>query len=125
MSDIVYVPSRDAWCHLSSGACSPANGLGTPGLPTYATVADVLEQKNGSGLRLLGWTIARAVLIAVPFKLALYKRVSWTDAFVGAGAASLAISALTLMRISKAGQAIAGVGRHLPPRRYRRTTAVA
>lgn len=123
MSDIVFVPSRNAWCHLASGACSPANGLGTPGLPTYATVADVLEKKNGSGIRLLGWTIARAVLIAVPFKLVLYRRVSWGDAFLGAAAASAAISVLTLMRISKAGQAVAGVAGRLPPGRYRRALA--
>lgn len=120
MSDIVYDPTKDAWCHLPSGSCSAASGADRPGLPTYATVADVLEQKNGSGIRLLGWTLARAVLIAVPFKLALYRRVSWGDAFMGAAAASAAISVLTILRISKAGQAVAGVGSTLPRTRHQR-----
>lgn len=118
MNDIVYVPTRDSWCHLPTGSCSKATpgGLSKPGLPTYATVADVLEQKNGSGIRLVGWTIARAALIAVPFKLAA-RRVSWRDVIIGSLAASVAISALTLMRISKAGQTVAGVAGRLTPRR--------
>lgn len=100
---IVYDPTKRSWCHLASGACSPAgNGLSAPALPTYATIADVLEKKNGSGLRLLWWSIARAVLIAVPFKLVAYRRVSWGDAFLGGAAASAAISGLTILRIRKA-----------------------
>lgn len=104
MSPIVYDPIRRAWCHIPSGACSPVGpaGLGTPALPTYATVADVLEKKNGSGARLLAWSIARAALIAVPVKLALWRRVSWTEAALGGAAASAAISVLTLVRIKRA-----------------------
>lgn len=102
-SPIVYDPVRRAWCHLPSGACSPVGpaGLGTPDLPTYATVADVLEKKNGSGVRLLGWSVARAVLIAVPVKVALWRRVSWGEALLGGAAASAAISILTLIRIKR------------------------
>ncbi len=97
MSDIVYDPSKDAWCHLPSGACSSALGSEKPSLPTYATVADVLEKKNGSGVRLLGWTAARTVLIAPAM---LIVGVPWKKALVGSLIASLGISALTLLRIA-------------------------
>lgn len=70
-----------------------------PGLPTYATVADVLEQKNGSGWRLAGWTLARTLLIAPPM---LVVGVPVKKAFGGALLASGMISVLTLMRIGKA-----------------------
>lgn len=106
MSDIVYDPQKRAWCHLPTGSCSPVGVLGgAPNLPTYATVADVLEKKNGSGIRLLGWTIARAVLIAVPVKVV--GRTRWDQALAGGAAASVAISILTLLRIGKAANEIA------------------
>ena len=38
-------------------------------LPTYQTIADVLEKKNGSGIRLVGWTVLRSLLIAPPMLL--------------------------------------------------------
>lgn len=96
MSDIVYDPVKNAWCHLPSGACSDADGTKKPALPTYATVADVLEKKNGSGIRLLGWTAARTVMIA-PFIMAV--GVPWKKALLGSLIASGAISLFTLMRI--------------------------
>lgn len=69
---------------------------GGPKLPTYRTVADFLEKKNGSGLRLLGWTIARTALIAPPFILI---GIPPKKAFLGAVLASCLISSLTLLRI--------------------------
>lgn len=99
-SDIVYDPVKHAWCHLPSGACSSATaGQSAPALPTYATIADVLERKNGSGVRLLGWTVARTILIAPWFRLV---GVSWKKAFQGAAVASAAISVFTLLRIASA-----------------------
>jgi len=65
-------------------------------LPTYGTVADVLEKKNGSGMRLAGWTIARALLIAPPF---MAVGVSWQQALLGAAFASGLITVFTLLRI--------------------------
>jgi hypothetical protein len=99
LSDIVYDPTKDAWCHTPSGACSAAVASTKPALPTYATVADVLEKKNGSGIRLAGWTVARTVLIAPWFRLV---GVPWKQAFGGALIASCVISVFTLMRISNA-----------------------
>jgi hypothetical protein len=74
----------------------------TPSLPTYHTVADVLEKKNGSGLRLAGWTVARTLMIAPPFLLV---GVPWKQAFGGAAISSALISLFTLIRISDAAQA--------------------
>lgn len=77
-------------------ALEPAN----PSLPTYRTAADVLEKKNGSGIRLAGWTVARTFLIFPPFLLI---GVPWKKALLGAAGASLLISFFTLIRISNAG----------------------
>ena len=71
----------------------------TPSLPTYHTVADVLEKKNGSGLRLAGWTVARTLMIAPPFMLV---GVPAKKAFAGAALSSLLISLFTLIRIDDA-----------------------
>jgi hypothetical protein len=71
----------------------------TPALPTYRTVADVLEKKNGSGIRLAGWTIARTLMIAPPF---LAVGVPARKAFAGAVLASGLISIFTLLRIYNA-----------------------
>jgi hypothetical protein len=99
-SDIVFDPSKNAWCHMPSGACSDAlQGASKPSLPTYATVADVLEKKNGSGIRLLGWTAARSVLIA-PWMMLVGVPVK--KAFLGSIIASVAISGFTLLRIARA-----------------------
>ena len=79
-------------------------------LPTYHTVADVLEKKNGSGWRLAGWTAARTLLIAPPM---LVVGVPWKQALAGAALASGMISLLTLARISAAAPAhgvVSGVG---------------
>lgn len=70
-----------------------------PALPTYSTVADVLEKKNGSGWRLAGWTAARTLLIAPPM---LVVGVPAKQAFAGALLASGMISLLTLARIGHA-----------------------
>lgn len=77
-----------------------SSGLGQASLPTYHTAADVLEKKNGSGLRLFGWTIARTIMIAPPF---IVVGVPWKKALLGAGLASALISIFTLVRISNAG----------------------
>lgn len=69
-------------------------------LPTYSTIADVLEKKNGSGIRLVGWTVARTLLI-MPGMLAV--GISPKKAFIGSMISSSLISVLTLVRIYNAG----------------------
>jgi hypothetical protein len=73
---------------------------GEPKLPTYRTIADVLEKKNGSGVRLAGWTVARTFLI-MPGLLAV--GVSPKKAFLGSMLSSSLISVLALVRIYNAG----------------------
>jgi hypothetical protein len=99
-----------------------ANGLNLnedrkAALPTYSTVADVLEKKNGSGIRLFWWSVARVALIAPPFMLV---GVPMKQAFGGAAIASGLISVLTLARIADARNQmehdVALVGREPPPR---------
>jgi hypothetical protein len=79
---------------------------GEPNLPTYATVADVLEKKNGSGWRLAGWTLARILMIAPPM---MFVGVPVKLAFQGAALSSGLISIFTMIRISNAAAA-QGVG---------------
>lgn len=67
-----------------------------PHLPTYRTVAAVLERKTGSGVKLFGWTLARTLLIAPPMQLV---GVPAKQAWLGAAVASGLISSLTLLRI--------------------------
>jgi len=74
-------------------------GQGGAALPTYSTVADVLEKKNGSGIRLAGWTLARTLLIGTPMMVV---GVPPKQAFGGALLASALISVLTLERIGNA-----------------------
>lgn len=69
-------------------------------LPTYATAADLLERKNGSGARLVGWTIARAALISMGM---LAVGVKPRHAVMGSLLSSGAISVLTYYRIKHAG----------------------
>lgn len=76
--------------------------IGQANLPTYATVADVLEKKNGSGLRLAGWTIARMIMIAPPMMLV---GVPAAVAFKGAAISSGLISLFTMIRIHNAAAA--------------------
>jgi len=67
-----------------------------PKLPTYRTVAGVLENEKGSGMALVGWTALRTLLIAPPM---LMVGVAPKQAFGGAVLASMFISTLTLLRI--------------------------
>jgi len=70
-------------------------------LPTYSTAAHVLEAKNGSGLRLAGWTVLRTIMIAPPMMVV---GVPTKQAFLGATLASVLISGFTLLRIFDATQ---------------------
>jgi len=72
----------------------------TPKLPTYQSAAAVLEGTTGSGIKLLGWTIARTILIGPPM---MAVGVPAKQAFFGAALASALISSLALLRIAKAG----------------------
>lgn len=69
-------------------------------LPTYLSAAEVLEKKNGSGLRLAGWTVARTIMIGPPM---MAVGVPAKQAFLGAALASTLISVFTLLRIFNAG----------------------
>jgi hypothetical protein len=73
-----------------------------PSLPTYSTVADVLEKKNGSGWNLVGWTIARMIMIAPPMMIV---GVPTMLAIRGAALSSALISLFTMIRISEAAKA--------------------
>lgn len=84
------------WIHI--GVEAPG-AIARPDLPTYATVADVLEKKNGSGLRLAGWTVARTAMIAPPM---LAVGVPVRQALAGSALASCLISLFTLLRIKGA-----------------------
>lgn len=86
---------------------------GEPALPTYATVADVLEKKNGSGLRLLAWTIARIAMIAPPMMIV---GVPTALALRGAALSSGLISLFTMIRIENAAreQGVRAAGDHEP-----------
>jgi len=64
-----------------------------PALPTYQSAAAVLERKNGAGLRLAGWTVARSALIAAGVMLA---GVPVKKAVVGGLIASVLISTLAV-----------------------------
>ena len=76
-----------------------AASSGQPALPTYHTIADVLEKKTGSGIRLVGWTVARAALIGVPM---LIVKVEPKKAIAGSLLASGFISLFALLRIFNA-----------------------
>lgn len=65
-----------------------------PVLPTYHAVANYLEKKNGSGKKLVGWTVLRMLLIAPPFRAV---GVPWKQSFEGAALASGLISLFTLL----------------------------
>ncbi len=75
-----------------------AKGLQAP-IPTYHASANVLARKNGSGWKLVGWTVARTLLIAPPM---LVVGVPGKQAWLGAGLASGLISTLALLRIFNA-----------------------
>jgi hypothetical protein len=86
----------------------PTLADGLPAIPSYDAAADFLAKKNGSGLRLLGWTIARALLIAPPFMII---GVPPKKAVAGSLLASSAISIFVLMRIKRAADEAAGIAR--------------
>lgn len=81
-------------------------------IPTYATAADVLSKKTGSGLKMVGWTVARTLLIAPPILL-VSKAPSW-QIWLGAGLSSILISVFAMMRIFNAAQT--GLGRSRRPK---------
>lgn len=102
-------PHSDA--RLVSGrSASPQEGLtmaviedheleqssGKASLPTYHTIADVLEKRTGSGIKLVGWTFARAALIGVPM---LIVKVEPKKALAGSLLASGFISLFAMLRI--------------------------
>jgi hypothetical protein len=70
-------------------------------VPTYHSAANVLARKNGSGVKLLGWTVARTLLIAPPMMVV---GVPSRQAWLGAGLASGLISIFALLRIFDAKQ---------------------
>ena len=73
-------------------------------IPTYLSAARFLERKNGSGLKLLGWTAARTLMIAPPMMLV---GVTAKRAFAGAAIASVLISIFAVLRLYDSG----GLGR--------------
>lgn len=78
-------------------------------LPTYRTAASVLEGDKGAGLRLIGWTIARTLIIAPPMQIV---GVPAKQAWIGAAVASSLISVFTLLRIFDArATGLAGIKR--------------
>lgn len=66
-------------------------------LPSYQTAADYMEQKNGAGIRLVGWSLGRAALIAVPVRVA---GATWKQAIWGGLLASALISSFVLLRLN-------------------------
>ena len=72
-------------------------------IPTYRTAADVLSRKTGSGLRMVGWTIARTLLIAPPVLLFTPRQVH-NRVWLGAAASSILISIFAVLRIFDAKQ---------------------
>lgn len=85
-------------------------------LPTYKTAAAFLERKNGTGLKMLGWTAARTLMIAPPMILV---GVSAKRAFAGAALASALISVFALLRLYDA-KGFGGGSRLAGTRRIRR-----
>lgn len=88
-------------------------------IPTYATAADVLSRKTGSGVRMVGWTVARTLLIAPPMMLF---GVPAKQAWLGASAASAMISIFAILRIFNARE-VGLAGRRTPRPTMRRLRA--
>lgn len=82
--------------------------MSQPKLPTYRTLASVMEKKNGSGVRLVGWTLARTVLIAPPMMLV---GVDGKRAFAGAALASGLITLFAYLRMYNAGSGLGSARR--------------
>jgi len=81
---------------VSLGLFQAAQDNKEPSLPTYKTIAEVLEKKTGSGWKLVGWTLARTIMIAPPMMLV---GVPAKKAFAGAAVASVGISLFAMLRI--------------------------
>lgn len=81
-------------------------------IPTYATAADVLSRKTGSGAKMVGWTLARTLLIAPPMML---WGVPAKQAWLGATTASVLISTFAILRIFNARE-VGLAGRRTPSR---------
>jgi hypothetical protein len=87
-----------------------------PALPTYQTAAGALEGHNGEGLRLIGYTFARTLLIAPMF---IVLGMETRKAFLGAFMASALMSTFVVLRIFDTKQhGLMGVKR-LPAARHR------
>lgn len=84
---------------VSLGLFRDAQDGKEPSLPTYKTIAEVLEKKTGSGWKLVGWTLARTIMIAPPMMLV---GVPAKKAFAGAAVASVGISLFAMLRIYSA-----------------------
>lgn len=67
-----------------------------PRLPTYRTAATVLEGDKGAGLKLVGWTVLRTLLIAPPM---MAVGVDWKKAFLGSLLGSTLMSVFVLIRM--------------------------
>lgn len=70
--------------------------ISDPHVPTYRAAASFLEKEKGSGVALIGWTIARTIMIAPPMMLV---GVPIKQAFLGAGLSSILISIFAALRI--------------------------
>lgn len=85
--------------------------MASTALPTYLSAARFLERKHGSGIKLLGWTVARTLMIGPPMMLV---GVSAKRAFGGALLASSLISLFAVLRLYDAGPRPALAGRRQP-----------
>lgn len=83
--------------------------MSRPALPTYQTAARVLEGHNGSGARLVGYTVARTLMIA-PFMM--IGGMPAKQAFFWSFMASSTMSIFVLLRIFDArATGLAGIRR--------------
>lgn len=89
-------------------------------IPTYATAAKVLSEQTGSGVKMVGWTIARTLLIAPPVLLFTPRDVH-SRVWMGAAASSILISVFALLRIFDAKHT--ALGRRTPRPVMRRVRA--
>ena len=71
--------------------------LRRPALPTYDTIAEVMSDEYGSGLRLAYWTVGRSVLMVPGLRMV---DVPWKQALAGSLVASTFMSSLALWRFS-------------------------
>jgi hypothetical protein len=74
-----------------------------PSMPTYLSAAETLERKTGSGLKLVGWSVLRMLLIAPPILLITPKEMH-RRVWIGAAMSTALISILAMLRIFNAGQ---------------------